>query len=135
MRGREINYTFWGEPIDTNWYEWYLAVRTLFEKYGLSPRILLETHNMEAAKRIAARSGAVFLVPGVYVSDSIPDRELMRIYPILNQEFQHHFYVCYRKGRHLTRFETDLVGLVCRALGTDSPLKPEAQTMPDASVS
>ena len=35
MRGREINYTFWGEPIDTNWYEWYLAVRTLFEKYGL----------------------------------------------------------------------------------------------------
>ena len=21
MRGREINYTFWGEPIDTNWYE------------------------------------------------------------------------------------------------------------------
>lgn len=34
MRGREINYTFWGEPIDDNWYEWYLAVRKLFEKYG-----------------------------------------------------------------------------------------------------
>jgi len=34
MRGREINYTFWGEPIDTNWYEWFLAVRTLFEKCG-----------------------------------------------------------------------------------------------------
>ena len=115
------------------------SVRTiqdkLFEKYGLSPQILLETHNMEAAKRIAARAGAVFLVPGVYVSDSIPDRDLMHIYPIRNQEFQHHFYVCYRKGRHLTKFETDLVALVCRALGTDSPLKPEAQAIPDASVS
>jgi len=34
MRGREVNYTFWGEPVDTNWYEWYLAVKKLFEKYG-----------------------------------------------------------------------------------------------------
>lgn len=35
MRSREINYTFWGKPIDTNWYEWQLAVTKLFEKYGL----------------------------------------------------------------------------------------------------
>jgi len=95
----------------------------LFEKYGLSPRVLLETHNMEAAKRIAARSDAVFLVPGVYVSDSIPDRERMHIYPILNQEFEHHFYVCCRKGRHLTRYEKDFVGLVCRALKAPSPFE------------
>jgi len=95
----------------------------LFEKYGLSPRVLLETHNMEAAKRIAARSDAVFLVPGVYVSDSIPDRERMHIYPILNQEFEHHFYVCCRRGRHLTRYEKDFVGLVCRALNAPSPFE------------
>jgi len=95
----------------------------LFEKYGLSPRILLETHNMEAAKRIAARAGAVFLVPGVYVADDVPDRELMHVYPILNQEFEHHFYVCYRKARHLTRYEKDLVGLVCRTLQAPSPFE------------
>ena len=94
----------------------------LFAKYGLSPQILLETHNMEAAKRIAARANAVFLVPSAYVSDTIVDRELMHIYPIVNTEFAHHFYVCYRKGKHLPRYELDFVRLVCRALGTDSPL-------------
>ena len=94
----------------------------LFEKYGLSPQVILETHNMEAAKRIAARSNAVFLVPSAYVSDTISDRELMHIYPIINAEFAHHFYVCYRKGKHLPRYELDFVRLVCKALGTESPL-------------
>ncbi len=106
------------------------SVRTLqdklFEKYGLSPQILLETHNMEAAKRIAARADAVFLVPSVYASDTTADRNLMNIYPILNVEFAHHFYVCYRKGRHLTRYEKELVNLVCQALGTTSPLSDES---------
>lgn len=94
----------------------------LFEKYGLSPQILLETHNMEAAKRIAARANAVFLVPSAYVSDTIADRELMHIYPITNAEFAHHFYVCYRKGKHLPRYELDFVRLVCSVLGAESPL-------------
>lgn len=31
---REINYTFWGESIDANWYDWYLAVKDLFERTG-----------------------------------------------------------------------------------------------------
>ena len=93
----------------------------LFEKYGLSPKILLDTHNMEAAKRIAARSGAVFLVPSAYVSDTMADRDRMHIYPISNNEFQHHFYVCTRKSKHLTRYEKDMVDMVCRALGTESP--------------
>ena len=113
------------------------SVRTLqdklFEKYGLSPQILLETHNMEAAKRIAARADAVFLVPSAYASDTMTDRELMKLYPILNREFAHHFYVCYRKGRHLTRYEKDLVGLVCQALGTSPPLYDE-EALPDAEL-
>jgi DNA-binding transcriptional LysR family regulator len=94
----------------------------LFEKYGLSPQILLETHNMEAAKRIAARANAVFLVPSAYVSDTIEDRELMHIYPIVNAEFAHHFYVCFRKGKHLPRYELDFIQLVCSVLGAESPL-------------
>jgi DNA-binding transcriptional LysR family regulator len=100
----------------------------LFEKYGLSPQILLETHNMEAAKRIAARANAVFLVPSAYVSDTIEDRELMHIYPITNAEFAHHFYVCYRKGKHLPRYELDFVRLVCSVLGTESPLNGQDES-------
>ena len=101
----------------------------LFEKYGLSPQILLETHNMEAAKRIAARANAVFLVPSAYVSDTIEDRELMHIYPITNAEFAHHFYVCYRKGKHLPRYELDFVRLVCSVLGTESPLNGQDESI------
>ena len=101
----------------------------LFEKYGLSPQILLETHNMEAAKRIAARANAVFLVPSAYVSDTIEDRELMHIYPITNAEFAHHFYVCYRKGKHLPRYELDFVRLVCSVLGTESPLNGQDESV------
>ncbi len=100
----------------------------LFEKYGLSPQILLETHNMEAAKRIAARANAVFLVPSAYVSDTIEDRELMHLYPITNAEFAHHFYVCYRKGKHLPRYELDFVRLVCSVLGTESPLNGQDES-------
>ncbi len=29
-----ISYTFWGEGIGTNWYEWYMYVDKLFEKVG-----------------------------------------------------------------------------------------------------
>ena len=100
----------------------------LFEKYGLSPQILLETHNMEAAKRIAARANAVFLVPSAYVSDTIEDRDLMHIYPITNAEFAHHFYVCYRKDKHLPRYELDFVRLVCSVLGTESPLNGQDES-------
>jgi hypothetical protein len=50
------------------------------------------------------------------------DREKMHVYPIDNNEFQHHFYVCFRRGKHLTRYEKDMVELVCRSLGADSPL-------------
>lgn len=100
----------------------------LFEKYGLSPTVLLETHNMEAAKRIAARANAVFLVPSAYISDSMADRERMHVYPILNNEFQHHFYVCFRKGKHLPSYELDFIKLVCSALGTNSPLEERTLT-------
>ncbi|WP_026529208.1 hypothetical protein [Butyrivibrio sp. VCD2006] len=31
---KEINYTFWGEDIKTNWYDWYVEVQKLFEKMG-----------------------------------------------------------------------------------------------------
>ena len=31
---KEINYTFWGESIDSNWYEWYQTVEAMFEKHG-----------------------------------------------------------------------------------------------------
>lgn len=96
------------------------SVRTiqdrLFEEYGMRPQILLETHNMEAAKSIAARSGAVFLLPGVYVPDTMVDRYRIHVYPLNNSNFERHFYFCYRQGMYLTRYQRDLVQIVCDKL-------------------
>ena len=96
------------------------SVRTLqddlFNRYGMSPQILLETNNMEAAKSIAARSGAVFLVPSVYVPDSMVDRYRVNIYHISNVDYERHFYLCYRQGMYLTNYQKDLVRIVCAKL-------------------
>lgn len=88
----------------------------LFDENDLHPRILLETHNMEAAKSIAARSGAVFLVPSVYVPDTMADRSRVHVYHISNHIYERHFYFCYRQGMYLTGYQHDLVQIVCDRL-------------------
>jgi len=96
------------------------SVRTLqddlFNRYGMQPQILLETNNMEAAKSIAARSGAVFLVPSVYVPDTMADRPRVNIYHVSNADYERHFYLCYRQGMYLTNYQKDLVRIVCAKL-------------------
>ena len=107
------------------------SVRTiqdhLFEEAHIQPQILLETQNMEAAKAITARSGAVFLVPDVYVRSNMPDRARINVYYIRNQNYERHFYFCYRQGMYLTRYEKDLVKIVCNHLGVPCTLEDEAK--------
>ena len=107
------------------------SVRTmqnsLFAKYGMRPHILLETNNMEAAKSIAARSNAVFLVPSVYVPDSMVDRYRVNIYHISNAEYERHFYLCYRRGVYLTNYQKDLVRIVCSRLNVPCNLPDEEE--------
>ena len=89
---------------------------TLFERYDLNPRILLETNNMEAAQSITARADAVFLVPSVYVPETMADRRRVNIYQIANADYERHFYLCYRQGMYLTNYQKDLVRIVCAKL-------------------
>jgi len=102
----------------------------LFNINDMHPRILLETHNMEAAKRITARSEAVFLLPSVYVSDEMPFRDQLSVYNIINCNYERHFYFCYRQGMYLTGYQRDLVQIVCDALNvpcrlSDSSVAPD----------
>ena len=97
----------------------------LFEEARIQPPILLETQNMEAAKAIAARANAVFLVPHVYVQDSMADRARINVYYIRNTNYERHFYFCYRQGMYLTRYEKDLVKIVCARLGVPCTLEEE----------
>ena len=94
----------------------------LCEELSIRPRILLETHNMELAKGLAARANAVFLVPSVYVPDNMADRARINVYSIRNANYDRHFYFCYRQGMYLTRYEQDLVRIVCGRLGVPCAL-------------
>ena len=90
----------------------------LFQRGGIAPRILLETGNMEAAKAITARAGAVFLLPDTYVRPDMPDRARVHIYPIPGNDYARHFYFCHRRDMYLATFQRDLVRLVCEKLNT-----------------
>ena len=89
----------------------------LFEEHHISPSILLETKNMEAGKHVAARSNAVMLIPQVYVEGSLDLRLRVQCHPILNNDYERHFYLCYRKGMYLPKYISDFAAIVCEKLG------------------
>ena len=97
------------------------SVRTiqdrLFARYSLSPTILMETNNMEAGKHVAARANAVMLIPQVYVVNSMELQYRVQCHPIRNNDYERHFYLCYRKSMHLTRYMEDFARIVCDKLG------------------
>lgn len=94
------------------------SVRTiqdrLFERHNFTPSILMETTNMEAGKHVAARSNAVMLIPQVYVTQDLHYR--VQCHPILNNDYERHFYLCFRRGMYLTRYMEDFVRIVCDKL-------------------
>lgn len=89
----------------------------LFEKNLLSPSILLETANMEAAKYITAYSNAVMLIPKVFAEKMNGGREYIQCYPILDNNYERHLYLCYRKGMRMTRYMEDLMRIIYDKLG------------------
>lgn len=97
------------------------SVRTiqdrLFERYRIKPTVILETTNMEAGKHVAARANAVMLIPQVYVVNSMELKYRVQCHPIKNNDYERHFFLCYRKGMYLTRYMEDFVRIVCDKLG------------------
>ena len=89
----------------------------LFELHHMSPTIIMESNNMEAAKHVAARANAVMLIPRVYVANSMELLFRVQCHPIRNNDYERHFYLCYRKGMYLTRYMEDFVRIVCDKLG------------------
>lgn len=99
----------------------------LFELHGIAPSIFIETKNMEAAKYVAAHSGAVMLIPQVYVTNSPDLCTLVQCHPILNNDYERHFYLCYRKGLYLPRYMKDFIRIVCQSLGVPFCLPESAE--------
>ncbi len=88
------------------------SVRTIQERLcGLlqfEPRVLLETTSMEAAKMIAAKSRGLMVCPYCHISGNIILEQLTKSYPLNCHGFERHFYFCYRKKAHLTRYMEEL---------------------------
>ena len=78
--------------------------------------VILETDNMEAAKHVAARANAVMLIPHVYVVNSMELKYRVQCHPIKNNDYERHFFFCYRKGMYLTRYMEDFGRIVCDKL-------------------
>lgn len=98
------------------------SVRTiqdrLFNRHQLSPNILLETNSLEAAKHIAARSDAVMICPYVYISNSPELLYRVHCYPIKNNDYERHFYLCYRQGLYFTKYMEDFTQIVREKLAS-----------------
>lgn len=88
----------------------------LFALHHMNPTILLETNSLEAAKHIAARADAVMICPYVYIANSATLRTLTKSFPIHSHGFERHFYLCYRKGLHFTKYTKDFLDIVKRKL-------------------
>lgn len=89
----------------------------LFERHRISPQVILETNNLEAAKHVAARANAVMLCPKVFVDGALDLQYRIQCHPILGNDYRRHFYLCYRKGMYLARYMEDFVRIVCDKLG------------------
>ena len=76
--------------------------------HHFEPRILLETHNLEAAKLITARVNAVMVCPYSHITGNAALERLTKCYPLRCHGFERHFYFCYRKKLRLPRYMEDL---------------------------
>lgn len=84
----------------------------LFQMYGFTPKVLLESNSLELAKRVAANAHAVMLCPYVYIAQSPDVRSRVHCYPIRDMEYERHLYLCYRKELYFARFMEDFLEIV-----------------------
>ena len=84
----------------------------LFHHYHMDPPILLETENLEAAKRIAAEGIALMLCPSVFITQSPDVQSKVVCLRIKDNHYKRHFYFSYHKNLFLPRFMTDFRNIV-----------------------
>ncbi len=77
---------------------------TLFKSANVSPRIILETSRLETAIRATLTCRAVTICSSIYIPFGI-DKKKDFFYPIdVRQYRKRNFYICYGKGKFLSRF-------------------------------
>ena len=79
----------------------------MFQEYGMSPRILFETHSVEVARRLAITCNAVTLFPETLLSNWLQPAGIY--YPILGDQFLRELYFCYSRDSYLPRYMLDFI--------------------------
>lgn len=96
---------------------------TLFRKFDISPRIILETDCLNLARRVALEVGACMVLPSVFLDNYVIFKH-GKFFPLPDYENNHHFYACFRKGDFVPRYTRDFIRMVGSVL--------EAQPSPAA---
>lgn len=87
---------------------------TLFRRYALEPKILLETDSLEVARRVALGTGSCMLCSNIF-TDGLA-HSLGGFYPLRDYENHRHFYACCRKQEHLPKYVTGFIQIVSQVL-------------------
>lgn len=87
----------------------------LFRKYGISPRILLETDSLEVGRRVAVDAGACMILPNIYIDEYVRQKR-GEFFPLADYENHRHFYACYRKDEFMPRYTRDFIRITTRML-------------------
>lgn len=98
----------------------------LFHKYGISPRVLMETDTLEVGKRVALQTGACMVLPNIYVDEYVRQK-LGEFFPLADYENHRHFYACYRKDEFIPRYTRDLIQITSRVLAKERELELETR--------
>ncbi|HHX22278.1 MAG TPA: LysR family transcriptional regulator substrate-binding protein, partial [Clostridiales bacterium] len=93
----------------------------LFHHYHMDPPILLETENLEAAKRITAEGVALMLCPSVFITQSPDVQSKVLCLRIKDNHYKRHFYFSYRNDLFLPRFMMDFRDIVKEKLAQFAP--------------
>lgn len=87
-------------------------IHTLFERYGIEPRVLAEVNSFDTAKRVALSSGAVTLSPyPLFGTDPFLEQR-GNVYFLKGVKSTHHSYICWRKNLYLAPYMRDWIRLL-----------------------
>ena len=75
----------------------------MFLAYGISPEIAFEIDSIEVGKRTVAASRTVMMCPDTFAD--LVGTYPYRVYPLKHVDVSRHFYVCYRKGMYMNRYQ------------------------------
>ncbi|MBU2699443.1 DNA-binding transcriptional LysR family regulator [Sporomusaceae bacterium BoRhaA] len=81
----------------------------LFKNFNINPKIILETHSIELACRLAISCNFVSLYPGTLHDETTVIKEKSFFCYIERRERAHNFYLCHRKDAYIPKFMRDFI--------------------------